>query len=43
MKTNIKVLKVCHRTGGWLDDPETEYSWYDNGVRFCKAGIDFPR
>ena len=41
MKTNIKVLKVCHRTVGWMTLKLNTHDMIM--VSFCKACIDFPR
>ena len=39
MKTNIKVLKVCHRTVGWMTLKRNTHDMIM--VSFCKACIDF--
>ena len=41
MKTNIQVLKVCHRTVGWMTLKLNTHDMMM--VSFCKAFIDFPR
>ena len=41
MKTNIKVLKVCHRTVVWMTLKLNTHDMIM--VSFCKACIDFPR
>ena len=41
MKTNIKVLKVCHRNVGWMTLKRNTHDMIM--VSFCKACIDFPR
>ena len=41
MKTNIKVLKVCHRTVGWMTLKLNTHDMMIM-VSFCKACIDFP-
>ena len=41
MKTNIKVLKVCHRTVDWMTLKLNTHDMIM--VSFCKACIEFPR